>query len=62
MFWIDNEVGLPNLLRTLELYYEKYPGSDYFKPSELLKKCVKMDVGIQEYYNKAGKRSGRSKL
>lgn len=62
MYWADNEVGLPNILKALETYYAKYPGSDYFKPSALLQQCVKMNVGVQEYYNKMAKNRGRSKL
>ena len=49
MYWAENEVGLPNLLASLESYYEQYPGSSYFKPSELLRQCVSMNLGVQEY-------------
>ena len=53
MYWADNEVGLPNLLKTLERFSAKYPGSPYFKPSTLLQQCVKMNIGVQEYYNQS---------
>lgn len=62
MFWADHEVGLPNLLRTLESYHARYPGSAYFEPSSLLRKCVKLDVGVQEYYNKKIHLQGMSKM
>jgi len=52
MFWADNEVGLPYLLQKLYEFHAEYPGSDYLKPSELLKRCVEAGVGIQEYYDK----------
>ena len=62
MYWADHEVGLPNLLKALQKYHKIYPGSIYFKPSALLKKCVEMGVGVQEYYNKMGKRVANAKL
>ena len=52
MFWADNEVGLPHLLKTLRGLYKEYPGSEWFKPSKLLETCVKMDVTVDEYYKK----------
>lgn len=57
MFWADNYVGLGNVLSKLEELHNLYPGSDYFRPSELLRKCVEMGVGVQEYYNSAGMKS-----
>lgn len=62
MFWADHEVGLPNLLHTLQSYSAKYPGSAYFKPSLLLEKCVKLEIGVQEYYNKKMHLAGISKM
>ncbi len=52
MFWADNYIGLPTLLNKLEKFHEMCPGSDYFRPSELLKKCVDLGVGVQEFYKK----------
>lgn len=49
MFYADN-YGLPKILMELEKFYQMHPGSDYFRPSALLKKCVGMGVGVQEYY------------
>jgi len=64
IFWADHEVGLPYLLEKLYEYHAEYPGSDYFKPSELLKRCVEAGVGVQEYYDKGlvNKSSPISKL
>lgn len=66
MFWADNEVGLPKLLARLEEFHDRYP-SDYYAPSKLLRKCVALDVGVQEYYRKGlhkegGGKTGVSKL
>lgn len=57
MFWADNHVGLPQIMTKLEELHSLYPGSDYFIPSELLRKCVGMGVGVQEYYNTNGMKS-----
>ena len=57
MFYADNYVGLPSLLDTLEELQAAYPGSEYFRPSELLRKCVGMGIGVQEYYRKGHARS-----
>jgi hypothetical protein len=50
MFWADNYIGLAPILSELEKLHRLYPGSDYFRPSELLRKCVSMGLGVQEYY------------
>ena len=50
MFYADS-YGLSNILMKLDKYYKMYPGSEYFRPSGLLKKCVDLDMGVQEYYN-----------
>ena len=64
LYWADNEVGLPSLLRKLEEFHNEYSGSVYYQPSDLLRKCVKQGVGVQEFYrmglNKES--SHRSKL
>jgi len=62
MYWADNEVGLANLLSKLEELYGRYPGSAYFEPSELLKTCVSLNVGIHEYYSTRAKANRSSKL
>eukprot|EP00569_Conticribra_weissflogii_P015484 CAMPEP_0171403236 /NCGR_PEP_ID=MMETSP0880-20121228/10239_1 /TAXON_ID=67004 /ORGANISM="Thalassiosira weissflogii, Strain CCMP1336" /LENGTH=782 /DNA_ID=CAMNT_0011918101 /DNA_START=14 /DNA_END=2362 /DNA_ORIENTATION=- len=58
MFWADNYIGLTKLLNELEKFHEMCPGSDYFRPSELLKRCVDLGVGVQEYYKKGYAASG----
>eukprot|EP00956_Cyclotella_meneghiniana_P005733 scaffold7433_cov77-Cyclotella_meneghiniana.AAC.6 len=57
MFWADNYAGLPNILTKLQDLHKIYPGSEYFRPSDLLKKCVDMGLGVQEYYNTNGMES-----
>jgi hypothetical protein len=52
MFWADNYVGLPVLLRELETFHKMHPDSEYFRPSQLLRRCVELGVGVQEYYRK----------
>jgi len=60
MFWADNEVGLPTLLQKLEEFHKRYP-SDYYVPSKLLRTCVALDVGVQEYYRKGMHKGGDGK-
>lgn len=68
MFWADTDVGLPYLLSRLEEFDRLYPGSSYYKASNLLRKCVQMNISLQDYYARgyhkcADKRnSERSKL
>lgn len=57
MFWADNCAGLPNILAKLQDLHKMYPGSEYFRPSDLLKKCVDMGLGVQEYYDTNGMES-----
>lgn len=49
MYWAEHEIGLPTLLAKLEDYWELYPGSSYFKPSDMLRSCVSMNLSVQEY-------------
>ena len=60
MFWADNEVGLPTLLARLEEFHTRYP-SDYYAPSKLLRTCVALDVGVQEYYRQGLHNGGEGK-
>lgn len=64
MFWADNGAGLPTILAELNKFHQMHPGSEYFRPSALLKKCVDMGIGVQEYYKKghANPKSAMSKL
>ena len=50
MFWADNYVGLPSILSELEKLYQMHHNSEYFRPSKLLRRCVEMGLGVQEYY------------
>ena len=51
MGWADDEVTLPVLLRTLEHYAATIHWHD-FTPSPLLRRCVRLQVGIHEYYDR----------
>ena len=64
MFWADNDVGLPKILSELEKFYKMHPRSEYFRPSKLLRECVGMGIGVQEYYSKgyATSLASKSKL
>jgi len=62
MFWADNEVKLPTLLRTLEDLHRQHPDTIYFVPSKLLRKCVDMGIGVGEYYERGlNKQSDKDK-
>ena len=61
MFWADNEVGLSYLLERLEEMNAKFPGSTYYVPSTLLRRCVTLGVTLEEYYTR-GLHLSRSKL
>lgn len=61
MFWADNEVGLPYLLKHLEEMNSKFPGSTYYAPSALLKKCVALGLTVEAYYDN-GHHKSNSKL
>ena len=52
MFWADKEVGLKEVLAVCEKNYAKYPGSEYWKLSELLKECVEREVSVYDYFDK----------
>ncbi len=51
MWWADNEVGLKQLLERLEYYSTIFPDTLYYRPSELLKKCVTLNVTVEDYFN-----------
>jgi len=51
MWWADHEVGLKYLLKRLEEFSVQFPYTDYYAPSELLKRCVMMDLTVEEYFN-----------
>ena len=61
MFWADNEVGLPYLLKRLEEMNSKFPGSTYYVPSALLRKCVGLGLTVEAYYDN-GLHKSKSKL
>jgi len=62
MFWADNDVGLDKLLAKLEEFNSKYKGTDIFNPSVLLKKCVSLDIGVQEYFDKGMDKGSNARL
>lgn len=50
MYWADHQVGLAYLLEKLQKFSKQFPQTEYYKPSELLKKCVTMQVTVEKYY------------
>lgn len=60
MFWADNEVGLPVILNKLEQLHKMHPGTEYFRPSALLRECVENGLGVQEYFRQS--KAAKSKL
>lgn len=61
MYWADHIVGLPKLLTRLEDFHRKYPDTDHYVPSQLLKQCVKSGLTVEKYY-KSHYNSQTSKL
>lgn len=61
MFWADNEVGLSYLLKRLEEMNEMFPGTTYYQPSKLLRRCVALKMRVDDYYNE-GLHKQNSKL
>lgn len=62
MFWADNEVGLPQLLKKLQIFAREFPETDHFVPSQLLKRCVQMGVTVEEYYANEMHKHNNSRL
>ena len=62
MFYVDNEVTLPYFLKRLEEMDRACPGSSYYVPSNLLKKCVALGVTLEEYYEQGLNKTTKSKL
>merc|ERR1712130_1002477 len=52
LFWADTQIGLGTLYRTLNKYYSANPTKQYFKPSDLLKKCVEKKMTLTQYWKK----------
>jgi 3-hydroxyacyl-CoA dehydrogenase/enoyl-CoA hydratase/carnithine racemase len=61
MYWIDNEVGLGYFLKRLQEMNDKYPGSTYYIPSKLLKKCVALGLTLQQYYEEGMQHTHKQK-
>merc|ERR1712176_382271 len=59
MHWAEKDIGLKKLYKTLCRYYEKYPDRPWFRPSDLLKKCVDSKMSLTKYWKV---NSGQSKL
>lgn len=52
MFWADEEIGLPILLNKLVEFSRRFPDSQHYRPSYLLKRCVELGVTVTEYYRR----------
>ena len=60
MHWAETQVGLKKLYNTLNKYYQKYGDErPWWKPSELLRKCVESKMSLTKYWKV---NSGQSKL
>jgi 3-hydroxyacyl-CoA dehydrogenase/enoyl-CoA hydratase/carnithine racemase len=62
MHWADHQVGLPTLLRTLEKFSTEFPATEHYKPSKLLRDCVRLGVTVETYYQQQMMKQGRSRL
>ena len=51
MYWADHDVGLKYVLRRLQDFSRQFPDTDYYRPSNLLKQCVMMDLTVEEFFN-----------
>jgi 3-hydroxyacyl-CoA dehydrogenase len=52
MYWADHEVTLPVLLKTLQRLHGQFPTTEHFVPSQLLERCVALDMTVEEHYRK----------
>eukprot|EP01083_Nonionella_stella_P089801 250727_1 len=52
MHWAETEIGLQKLYDTLCKYYKQYPDREWWKPSDLLKKCVDSKMSLTKYWKK----------
>lgn len=67
MYWGDHIVGLETILSVLNQLYQQFPTTEYYKPSELLKTCVSLNMTVSKYYklgyhNKKKQTKNMSKL
>jgi 3-hydroxyacyl-CoA dehydrogenase len=58
MHWADHQVGLPNLLRSLQDFSRDFPGTEHYVPSKLLEECVRLGVTVEEYYRRQQMKNG----
>lgn len=59
MYWADKEVGLEHVLKTTERYYEKYGGSDWWQPSQLLVDLVKEGKSVYKWADDKSKNQSK---
>ena len=63
MYWADHEVGLANLLESLQRFSQQFPETEHYVPSKLLEECVRLDLLVGDYYKKGlHKKGGTAKL
>ena len=62
MYWADNDIGLATILQQLEQLSRKFPCTEHFVPSKLLRSCVKEGITVEEYCHKRSGGFGRTKL
>jgi len=62
MHWAETQIGLKKLYNVLSNYYAKYPDRPWFKPSNLLKKCVDSNMSLTKYWKINANKQRASKL
>jgi 3-hydroxyacyl-CoA dehydrogenase len=62
MYWADHIVSLPVLLQKLQYFHQQFPDTEHFIPSQLLQRCVQLDMTVEEYYQKGMHHSPNSKM
>lgn len=55
MWWADNEISLPTLLRKLQEFQRRFPETEHYVPSKLLETCVQRGITVDEYYRQLRK-------
>jgi len=54
MHWAEREIGLKRIYETLSKYSKQFPDRPWFRPSELLRKCVEGKMSLTKYWKKNG--------
>jgi len=52
MHWAESDIGLKKIYHALCKYSAQFPDRPWFKPSELLRKCVESKMTLTKYWRK----------